>query len=276
MRCVARHRKEGFRRSPEQSRPHNDEVGNHEDELIVRHHPFPNSPTMAPIIWNSVALYKKVLSIHTGSIYASRDLGVEEQEKEAEKFYHGAPGIDGQVSRFTRGEAPYDRMFDVGLATGERIPLEIKEDFHRDPTLQITIGHNLDASMLRRTRKSGGDDDRLSGRTIRNYIKAEAAAAKKFSVLFDVALKDGVVIKQGDDYTFKSGMQEEDFHRWILKKMYNWDKLFGKTTLEPDGDSGKDGTEHESNSNGAESDDDDDQDLNIFGELDEESEFRTS
>ena len=271
MRCVARHRKEGFRRSPEQSRPHNDEAGNHEHELIVRHHPFPNSPTMA-LNWNSVALFKKVVSVHTGSIYASRDLGVDEQEKEAEKFYHGAPGIDGQVNRFIRGEAPYDRMVDVGMSTGEHVLLEIKEDFHRDPTLQITIGLNLDASMMRRTRKSGGDDDRLNGRTIRGYIKTESAAAKKFLILFDVALKDGVVIKQGDDYTFKSGMQEEDFHHWILKKMYNWDKLFGKTTLEPDGDSGKDGTEHESNSNGAESDDDND----IFGEVDEESEFRTS
>ncbi len=50
------------------------------------------------------------------------------------------------------------------------------------------------------------------------------------SSLMKDAIKERIVTYENGEYDFPSGCNKPQFDQWLVKKMYNWDNLFGPSS----------------------------------------------
>lgn len=180
---------------------------------------------------------KMLISAECARLFSKKDMNAKQQEKTAHQYYHGHGNIASQLGLFMQRKGNYENVFEVDSASITGRDFIVPDKFHRQGQKKMTLDLNLKKADLQCSR--GGL--LMSGRTIKKYAKDAVAQSKKMMSLLDEAVKNKILDKVEDEYTYHSGKAEADLHDFILYHMYNWKAFNGATTL-TDADDGADGT----------------------------------
>lgn len=169
---------------------------------------------------------RSAVVVETFNMIAGRDLTVEKQAKECLALYHGEKGIMGQAEKFMKRMAVYSQLWHEDQTKyGNRFV--ISERLHQQAGKALVAGDNITEALIRQ-QYATQPENQLSGTTIVSRAKDVVKEAKKMHTLLRVAVRERVLDKaENGEYTFPSGKSEDDFDHWMIKKMYNWDLLFG-------------------------------------------------
>ena len=144
-------------------------------------------------------------------------------------LFHGDAdnGIMGEAEKFIKGIGPYATMvlWEADTTNDGTIRHVIPELLHQQQGKVLVRGDNITTTLIRRIYES--KEDMCKGETIIGHARASICEAKKMSSLMKDAIKERIVTYENDEYDFPSGCNKPQFDQWLLKKMYNWDNLFG-------------------------------------------------
>lgn len=187
---------------------------------------------------------KSVICVETLNMISNKSMEVKKQHAECYKIYHGAVGtVMGQAEQFMKAgstQSVYSNMWVLEQTkSGNRYV--VPEHLHQQYGKVMVCGDNITEDLIRRL-YDNKPESRLNGKTIIARARLAMREAKKMDSLLKDAVRARVLEKTANgEYGFPSGRNEDDFDNWMLKKMFNWDKLFGASGGEDDDNEEDDG-----------------------------------
>ena len=186
--------------------------------------PKPPAPAQFP---SKVYLeFKRLIAVECLTKFSANDMKNADQEKQLFKYYHGQGDVVSQTSKLMSGMSPYTELWET-VVTDSGTQVIIPEKLHRQMGKTLVRGKNITEVYIQNTYVSRSG--LISGRTGRGYAQEATREAKKMLSLVGVAVRDGILEKDGNNYIYPSGKKEVDFINFILFNMYNWSKLYGAT-----------------------------------------------
>ena len=162
---------------------------------------------------------KRTIAAESFRQFSDKDMTITKQKDACFNHYHGLEGLVSQISKFVEGKALFGNLWE-NTETTEGPCRVIPELLHRQTNKLLVAGTNLNPSYLDRQFKLTGT--LLSGRTARTYALDITRESKKMLTLMGEAVKEKILVKDGDEYIYFSGKNQRDFVDFILFRMYNW------------------------------------------------------
>lgn len=173
---------------------------------------------------------KSVICVETLNMISNKSMDAKKQRAECYKIYHGAVGtIMGQAEQFMKAGSMlsvYSNMWVLERTkSGNRYV--IPERLHQQYGKVLVGGDNITEDHIRRL-YDNKPESRLNGKTIITQARDTIREAKKMDSLLKDAVTARILEKTvNGEYSFPSERNKDDFDSWMLKKIFNWNQLFG-------------------------------------------------
>ena len=131
------------------------------------------------------------------------------QNAAAEEYYHGKGALVSQLGQFMTGLGNFGNTW-VTEDTEYGVLSVIPEFLHRQPSKIFASGKNVTSEMLSRSFLKQSSS--MSGRTIRSNAVLCTRSAKKMLTLVDEAVKELILEKNGTEYGYPFGKEQNGFH----------------------------------------------------------------
>lgn len=176
--------------------------------------------------FNIIREIRSIVCVESFEIISSRNMTLEKQREECERYYHGEGETIGQVDKFLLGLGVYGNCWER-VAGKEGDELIFDDRLHRQKRRIMVSGKNINAEVLKRTYKKS-NSSLMTGQTIVITAKNTIGCGRKWQSLMRGAKLDGLLNELSPgEYSFPSGKNEDDFDKYMLFKMYNWSKHWG-------------------------------------------------
>ena len=162
---------------------------------------------------------KRTIATESVSLFSATDMSINDQNLNAGWYYHGTAAIVSQIRKFLLGLDKYGNIW-VKEDTPDGPTTVMPESLHRQMDKVLIAGRTITQTILERTFVNR--EGRVSGRTIRGWALICIRESKKMLTLIDEAVKEKILVREGDEYGYFSGKNESDFINFLCYRMYHW------------------------------------------------------